>query len=457
MKAINNLLSDYDVEVSSTIKKGYFLSRENKDRLKESNVIRKVLDYEYIRELPEVPADRQIYILCKLMEKKYVEMEALAEKLYVSVGTINNDVIYINKWLKSCLQAKVGYSLNQGLTLKAEEAEKRNSISWVLSMRTNVSTIAKYWNYLFGEEDIIERARAVYRIVRQETIRHEYYLSGHSAQLFSYEILLAVGRFQRGFSLPKEENPTKRLLPVMNRVRQQLEQAGILPMPEAEWLALQNYFKAKQFLAGTDLAELETKAVNQLVDCFLKMVEERFPAAFLQMPDFRYKILLYVVPMIERLRLRHCIASPIGENVLQTYPKAALMAQKLADLVLVKMGLFMGRNEMVYVTLHLAMLYERASYKLHTVIVCDYDESVVSFIRYRLQNNFGENIEIDKVYDYQEFMFEEAKNLVQVELIISTSTIADITDIPFVRINPEIEQADLERIAEHIAKQQKRI
>jgi lichenan operon transcriptional antiterminator len=457
MKAINNLLSAYDIEISSTIKKGYFLSPENKDRLKESNVIRKVLDYEYIRELPDLPEDRQVYILCKLMGKDYVDIEAFTEQLYVSEGTINNDVIYINKWLKPCLQAKVGYSLNQGFTLKAEEAEKRNIISWVLSMRTNVSTISKYWNYLFGETDIIERARAVYRIVRKETMVHRYYLSGHSAQLFSYEILLAVGRFQRGFFLAEEEDSSKRLLPVMRAVCQQLEQSGILQMPEVEWLALQNYFKAKQFLAGTDLAEMNTREATRLLDCFLQLLEKRLPSAFLQIPDFRYKLFLYIVPMIERLRLRHCVANPIRESVLQRYPEAALLAKELAGLVLEQMGLFMGNKEMAYVVLQLAMIYEHSNHKLHIAIVCDYDESVVSFIRHRLQNNFGEKIEIDRSYDYQEFMFEEPENLAQVELIISTSTIADITDIPFVRVNPEVEQGDLNRIAEHIANPQKKI
>lgn len=456
MKAINNLLSAYDVEVSSTIKRGYFLNQENKERLKESNVIRKVLDYEYIRQLPELPADRQIYIVCKLMGEKYVDIEALAEKLYVSVGTINNDVIYINKWLKPCLQAKVGYSLNHGLTLKAEETEKRNIISWVLSMRTNVSTISKYWNYLFEETDIIERARAVYRIVRQAAIAYGYYLSGHSAQLFSYEILLAMGRFQRGFSLVEKENPSKRLLPVMEAVRQQLEQSGLLQMPEVEWLALQNYFKAKQFLAGTDLAEMSTPEATRLADSFLQLVGKRLPSAFLQTTDFRYKLLLYVVPMIERLRLRHCIANPIRESVLQLYPEASLLAKKLASLVLDQLGLLMGNKEMAYVTLQLAVVYESSSHKLHTAIVCDYDESVVSFIRHRLQHDFGEKIEIGRVYDYQEFMFAEVADLAQVELIISTSTIADITEIPFVRVNPEIEQGDLDRIADHIASQQKK-
>ena len=43
-------------------------------------------------------------------------------------------------------------------------------------------------------------------------------------------------------------------------------------------------------------------------------------------------------------------------------------------------------------------------------------------------------------------MYENEKNLQEVEFIITTSTIADITNIPFIRINPEIEPNDIDMI-----------
>ena len=72
------------------------------------------------------------------------------------------------------------------------------------------------------------------------------------------------------------------------------------------------------------------------------------------------------------------------------------------------------------------------------------------FIKYRIKNCFGEKIEICRVYDYQEFMLEHEENLKMVEFVISTSTIADITNLPFVRINPEVEQNDIDMISEYL-------
>ena len=157
IKEINVLLKEYNVEIDSSVKKGYFLNKKNKEILKKNNIIRKVLDYEYIIETPNLPIDRQMYILLKLTTKKYITVEELAESLYVSAATINNDIIFINKWLKKDLKLGISYSLNEGITLKANENEKRNIISWVLSIRTNISTISKYWNYLFEEKDVIKK------------------------------------------------------------------------------------------------------------------------------------------------------------------------------------------------------------------------------------------------------------------------------------------------------------
>ena len=201
IKEINVLLKEYNIEIASRVKKGYFLNKENKEILKKNNIIRKVLDYEYIVETPNLPLDRQMYILLKLTTKKYITAEDLAESLYVSAATVNNDIILINKWLKKDLKLGISYSLNNGVKLKANENERRNIISWVLSIRTNISTISKYWNYLFEEKDVITKARDLYHIVSAETKKYNYYLSGHSSQLLCYEILVAVKRCQLGFNL----------------------------------------------------------------------------------------------------------------------------------------------------------------------------------------------------------------------------------------------------------------
>jgi len=450
IKEINVLLKEYNMEIDSSVKKGYFLNKENKEILKKQNIIRKVLDYEYIIETPNLPIDRQMYILLKLTTKKYISIEELAESLYVSLATINNDILYINKWLKKDLKLGISYSLNEGIILKANENEKRNVISWVLSIRTNISTISKYWNYLFEEKDVITKARDLYHIVSAETKKYNYYLSGHSAQLLCYEILVAVKRCQLGFNLNDSDDTKGNLMPVIIDIREKVEKELEVNLSETEWINLQQYFKSKQFLHGTDIINIETEEATCVVDEFLITLHDKFNINLSSNSDNKYKLILFVAPMINRLKNRHCIPNKISEKVTQTYETELKMATEITHIIKKRLNLDLELIELAYITIHLVSMCGMEIYKLNTAIVCDYDESILSFIKDKVRNAFSRKIDIFRIYDYQEFMYEKEENLKKVEFIITTSTIADITNIPFIRINPEIEQNDIDMISEYL-------
>lgn len=448
IKKINDILKAYGVEIDSSLKKGYFLNKKNKDILKKNDIIRKVLDHEYIIEIPSLPIDRQMYILLKLTIKKYISVEELAEVLYVSAATVNNDVVLINKWLKKDLKLRISYSLSKGITLKANELEKRNIISWVLAVRLNISTVLKYWNYLFDDKEVIKVAREIYHIVSSETKKYNYYLSGHSAQLLCYEILVAFKRQKVGLNLIDVEDD--KLMAVMVAIREKVEMKLGLKLLKAEWLNLQQYFKSKQFLKGTDIKNIETEEAVFIVEEFFRILYKKYSIDLNCNTDNKYKLLLYVVPMINRLKYMHCIPNKIDEKVIKAYKTEFKMATEIKHIIKKKLNLDIRLIDLAYITVHLISMCGLWKYKLNTIIVCDYDESILSFIKDKVKNSLGEKLEISRVYDYQEFMYENEESLKNVDFIITTSTIADITNIPFVRINPEIEQSDIDMIAQYI-------
>lgn len=450
IKEINSLLKEYNIEVDSSIKKGYFLNKENKQILKKHNIIRKVIDYEYITETPNLPMDRQMYILLRLTAKKNIYVEELAQSLYVSAATINNDIILINKWLKKDLNLKISYSLNNGITLKANEKEKRNIISWVLSIKTNASTISKYWNYLFEEKDVIKKARELFHIVSAETKKHRYYLSGHSSQLLCYEILLAVKRQQLGNPINDSDDINDSLIPVITSIKEKVENELSINLSEVEWINLQQCFKSKQFLYETDITEFKTDEVDLVVDEFFKVLNEKFKINLGLEPIYKYKLTLYVAPMINRLKYKHCIPEKISEKVTQTHKLEFKMANEITHIIKRKLNLNVNLIEISYITIHLVSMCGMWKNKLNTIIVCDYDESILSFIKEKIKYTFGEKLNFSRSYDYQEFMYEKQENLKGIEFIITTSTIADITNIPFIKINPEIESNDIDMITDYL-------
>ncbi|URZ01653.1 Transcriptional regulator MtlR [Clostridium felsineum] len=446
IKNINNLLEKYNVKVESSIKKGYFLNKVDKDTLKKNNVVRSVIDYEYIRENPSDPIERKVYILFNLIDKKYILKEELLEGLHISEATLNNDITAINKWMKENFKLSISYPLNGEITLKANEIEKRNIISWILAIRIKISTVSKYWSYIFDGKNVIEESRKLYHIVNYETKKWGYYLSGHSYQLFCYELLVAINRQKQGVELKEIEGE---LTGVIASIRNKIEKKFGYKLSKSEWLNLQNCFKSKQFISGTDIKNIETKEAIYVVNEFLKVLYDKFRMDLRNNKDNKCKLLLYIAPMINRLKYRHCISNKIDKNIAKNYKAEFKMAAEIKAIIKRKFNLEVKSIDLAYITIQLVVMCGFKSHSLKTIIVCDYDESIVDFIKYKIKNNFGEKINIARCYDYQEFMYEDKEKLKNVELIITTSTIADLTDIPFIRINPEFYDNDINTIAEY--------
>lgn len=449
IKEINNILKEYNIKIDSVFKKGYYLTKKYKKDLKENNIIRSVLDYEYIAEIPNTPRERQMYIISKLTIKEYISIEELADKLYVSTATVSNDINFVKKWLKENLNLNINYSLSKGIKLKVTEKEKRNIISWILSDKLNASTIMKHWNYLF-EEEIMSKFNSIYKIVEDEIKKFGYYLSGHSCQLLCFEIFVAMRRCELGYNLEEIDKVNEELTPVMIALRERIQAYLMVTLSELEWLNLQQYFKSKQFINETNIKNIETKESIHIVDEFLMKLHNKFSIDLGRYSVVKDKLLLYVAPMINRLKYRHCIGNKINKDVTQTYLLEFEMATEISHIIKKELNLNTSLIELAYITMHLVSTQNIWSYRLNTIVVCDFDESIISFIKEKIINYLGEKIKFYGCYTYNQFKFQAEKNLKEIDFIITTSTLADITNIPFVQISPTIEQKDIINLYEYL-------
>lgn len=450
IKEINNLLKEYSIKIYSEIKKGYCLDEINKEILKENNIIRSVIDYEYILETPTTPFERQMYIISKLIIKDYVSIEELQEKLYVSASTVNKDIIAAKKWLKENLKLNIVYSLSKGVRLNVTEEEKRNIISWILSYKLNSSTLTKQFNYLFEDENIGHSANELYPIVKNETSKHGYLLSGHSSQLFCIEIVVAVRRVKLGYNIENNNEICDCLKPVIISLREKIETFLKVTLSDAEWLNLQQFFLSKQFISGTNIKNIETEEAKHIVNKFLLKLRKNYNIGLLLDETVKEKFILYVAPMLNRIKYNHCIGNKINENIEKTYPVEFKMSAEISGIIKDELNANVRLIELYYITIHLVSIHNIWCRKLNTIIVCDFDESIISYIKNELVNYLGYKINLCGCYTYQEFIYRDKKALEKIEFIVSTSTLADKTNISFVQINPIIEEKDITNISAYI-------
>lgn len=450
IKEINNLLKEYDTKINSVVKKGYCLEDKSKEILKERSIIRSVLDYEYINQRPSTPFERQMYIISKLTVKDYISVEELEDKLYVSVSTINKDIISAAAWLKENLNLNIDYSLSRGLELKVTEKEKRNIISWILSYKLNTSTLEKQWKYLFEGKKFNYDLGKFYSIAEVETKRYGYRLSGHSLQLLCIEIIIASTRSALGYKLKENCKLKEELKPIIIALGEKFKENMNINLCESEWLNLQQYFVSKQFISGTNIENMETKESQDIVNEFLKVLRNKYKVNLSEYPWAKEKLILYTAPMINRLKHRHCIGNKISVDIKHIHPFEFEMASEVSEIIKHKLNLSVNCDEVTYIAVHLAAAHKIWSEKLNTIIVCDYDESVISYIKDRIVVQLEDKMKISGCFTFQQFIFGEKETFKDVDFIISTSTLADKTDIPFIQISPLMEQKDICSLYEYL-------
>lgn len=452
IKKINELLEEYNIKIDSSVKKGYYLTDNNKELLKENDIIRSVWDNEYIAQIPNTPIERQMYIILKLTMKTYISVEELIDKLYISTSTINNDINSIKKWLKENLKLSLNYSLNKGITLNCSESDKRNIIGWIIAKKSNASSIMKNCYYLFNHKEIVKFTDILFPIMNTETKKYGYILSGHSSQFLCNQIFIAIERNKLGFNLEEDDDNEiyDELLPVIIAIKEKIRTQLEVILPEIEWLNLQQYFKSRQFIYGTDLKNIETKESIYILNTYFENVFKKFNINLAVYPKIKDNLLLYVAPMINRMKLKHCIVNSIDENIIQTYPSEYKMAIEMLNVVKNELDLNVKLIEIAYITMQLVSTKEVWNKKLKTIIVSDFDQSIISFIKNKIFKYLSEKISFCGFYTYQQFTFGLVENLEEIDFIITTATLAGRTKIPFAIISPTMEQKDFINLYEHL-------
>ena len=444
IKELNNELAKYRVQVDSQIKKGYFLSAESKRLITQNNIIRTVIDKEYSNQMPLTPHERQMYLLLKLANNPVIDLEQLAGELFVSVSTLTNDINAARKWLKDNLGLSFRFSLVAGLSCNWSEPVIRNLIIWIMVENTNTSTISKYWHYLVNSDGsaIVKNNESLFAPINEISHQHGYALSGHSVVIIATAIGLFHERNRQGFLLGNCEDK-REPSEVIRNLQARLEREHRLILPEADWALVEGYFMASQFLLETKLELFDLCQVEQTVGEFFVSVAKKYDLHLENVPGLGGDLKLYLVGLTNRARMHYPIANALDLDLKESHPLAHELAAVLEKIILERWGLALGTREMGYLTLHLAARQESWQTPIKAMIVCDYDQSVRNFIEYLIVAKTRNKIEIIKWHTYQEFILGELPELDATQLILSTATLKDKTDLPMVLIKPDKINIDL--------------
>ncbi|GBG94073.1 transcriptional regulator [Ligilactobacillus salitolerans] len=392
---------------------------------------------------------RLIKLLSQLLsEAKEKPAQEFCEELFVSRGTLENDL----KQLKPILK-KNGAKLvsnHFGIKIEASERVKRRLISELLNMYWGKSIFLQEKHEKpqipsnlpkdiaeLLDQSIFDDVSAVLNKFQKEI---DFYLNDYEYQSLCVHLVIAIKRIKRHEILKSNETQkdlemeTRKLVALLEK-----KFAMVLPDDEKSYIDI-HILAAKEGQEGSasKVDRIKNSTQNDLYDFLAGNIRET--------DDFLLENLtLHLIPALKRLSLGLKLSNPYTNEIKRYFPYAYNEAADLGIKIYQQFDVKLNEDELAYVTLHLQAFRERSSTKLQAVIVCSTGMGTARLIEQRLKNNFADLLEIRRVISLQEL-----KRLpITEDLVISTINISNL-EAPVIVVPPFLDQNSISKISRKI-------
>ncbi|MBM7540313.1 BglG family transcription antiterminator [Amphibacillus cookii] len=453
LKEIDRLLTTEDAGASihSVRGQGYQLDVHNEDKFKY--FIRTVVEID--ETVPVEPEDRVQYLVKKfLLSSEYLKIDQLADELFVSRSTLQNDLKDVKVILEK-YQLQLAKRPNYGLKLTGKEKQIRYAISELLLRRTTVTTDEPHQQ---GWLLPAEQMEVIHAIVLKRLKAVQLNLSDIALNNLVVHIAIACRRIrsEQYVELVNQDEAdirNKKEYQVAQLIIEDIEKALDITFPTVEisYVAM-HLLGTKLFLNknGTDMRNSFDKEILLTVQQMVQRVEEQMQFGILDDQELHAAIAIHLKPAIHRYKHHMNIRNPMLEAIKVNYPIAFEAGVIASQVIEEAFKIEVDENEIGYIALHFGAAIERA--KLQTkpkrcLIVCTTGLGSSQLLLYKMRAKFGNQLTIIGA--------TELHNLSQydedtIDFIVSTVPLPDTIQIPHVVISTLLGGSELAKIEEMV-------
>lgn len=467
---INELANDFAVS-TRTIRNDYKIIKDYLDELLNKNSlelynnnislllndnemakIRKSLnsgDY-YLYKLSS--SEREMITLSELIyNNDYVTIDALAEKMYVSRGTIIKDLIKVKEWCNRNSVQVLSKKAN-GLKINVNEKKRRSIIAKLirdsneLNKSESLSNEINICRKFFKNVDLLK----VKDLVMDAENKYEIVLSDIDFEALTIHIALSIERSLENINvnldndfIKIEKNSIE--YQMSTYIVSQINNIFHVKMPENEI-----YFIALHILGKVNLENIEeyNEKWLDLQITTIKLIRE--VSEYIGY-DLEGDIKLYdglynhLSAAILRLKNNGEIQNPFKEQMLHDYPDIYDALHDILDELQNFNKITFSDDEKAYIILHFAASIERNKYKIkermpRVIIVCSTGIGTARIVESRVMQYFKLNIvKVVALHQLRTSLMYES-----VDFIISTVPIN--AEIPVIQVSPIITELEIKKI-----------
>jgi len=407
------------------------------------------------QELPQTKTERCYYLLAKLLlGTEAITVQNLAEALYVSRSTVENDLKQVKQYLQQFeLTVTVTHA---GLQLAGDEQHRRQATTELISQywgkRTQAleqdgqliqnSQLPEKLHHLFTPA-VIETTLAALGELLEKT---QLLLTDYEFQSLAIHLMITFERLLKNQLVAPSQSVTAPIVP---------ETAILVAILERRFNQTLPLFER----ANINLHLVAVKSRH--LDPQLVTTNERQPASLAQWlrqqlvqlkvdDELIHGLVLHLNSALKRLRVGLTIRNAYTEEIRRNFPQAFDQAVLLRPALQTDYQVALNDDELAFISLHFEALFERhtTDQRVSVVVVCSSGIGTSQLLGQRLEKQLAHRLRITRIIALGELMASPISE----DLVISTIAIKGLT-VPVVEVSPLLNKHDVQMIQQMIDQQ----
>lgn len=451
VKNLDALLANHGASIDAIMGQGYQL-----------NITDEVLFRDYLQilsitndtNIPKTPEERVAYLIKRLLlDDTYVKLDDLADEIYVSKSTIQNDLIEVKKVL-SAYDIIIESRPNYGLKVNGNEFKMRYCMAEYVFNRSEPGGEKmddSHFNLLEQE-----KLDAIHDIIINQIKVHEITLSDIAINNLLIHIAIAYKRIKSGYHVTLYQTDMQEILEqreyqVAKEIVSEVEEKLQVDFPQEETAYIAIHLLGTKMLnqttsGGKVVEQVMDQDILKIVSNALEQMEAELNVGIKDDQELIIALCLHLKPAINRYKYGMNIRNPLIEDIKKNYP-LAFEAGIIAGLSIEKQtGTIIDENEIGYLALHIGAAIERiklVSDAKRCLIVCASGLGTAKLIYYKLRSQFGSSLDIVGTTEYYKL---HQYNLNEIDFIVSSIPIEEKLPVPVIDVNAILGTQDIEKI-----------
>lgn len=447
IKKLGQIMVENGASIKSIMGKGYKLDITDDQAFRDFLKITFTHDESNSESIPRSPEERITYIIKRLLlSEGYIKLEDLADEIYISKSTIQNDIKEVKQVLAK-YEIMLESRPNYGLKVKGSELKLRFCMSEYVFDRNDPITEV-YLDSISQEE-----LGKVSEIIMRKIKLHQITLSDIAMNNLVIHILIAYKRIKSGYHVTLYKQDLQEVTgqyeyQVAKEIVKEIENAFQVTFPEVEVAYIAVH------LLGTNMLSQSSELIEQVMDQkildivsnALDKVEEELQLGIKDDKELTMALRLHLKPAINRFKYGMNIRNPMLEDIKKNYP-LAFEAGVIASIAIEEQTLTkIDENEVGYLALHIGSAIERRKLRSgpkRCLIVCASGLGTSQLIYYKLKSQFGQNLDVMGTTEYYRL---SQYNLQEIDFIVSSIPIPKELPIPVIEVNAIVGDSDISKI-----------